>query len=226
VATLQVRMLHANMRRLVRDRGFDEAMFGVPINQVDLARTWMDFTVTALQAEEDMGYGLTSREQAVLYQYWWMIAHLLGVDPLMIEGVSSNEQARRVDEQYRAVSGPLVSESVALAKATIGSMAQLPRARSRIPLPIGISVMSTLARRFHGAAIADELQLPQNLLLDKALTVAIGHIRVRRAKLRADPERWVAARLRNLANARTRIAESPSPYETHISSRNTVSATQ
>lgn len=105
-------------------------------------------------------------------------------------------------------------------------MAQLLRVRSRIPLAIGISVMSRLARRFHGAAIADELQLPPNLLLDKALTVAIGRIRVRRAKLRADPNRWAAARLRNLANVRTRIAESPSPHETRIISSTTVSATQ
>jgi len=47
VATLQVRMLHAHMRRLARSRGYDEAAFGAPINQVDLARTWMDFTVTS-----------------------------------------------------------------------------------------------------------------------------------------------------------------------------------
>jgi len=55
VATLQVRMLHANMRRLARSRGFDEAAYGAPINQVDLARTWMDFTLTSLRAEETDG---------------------------------------------------------------------------------------------------------------------------------------------------------------------------
>ena len=37
-------------------------------NQVDLARTWMDFTVTSLQAEESMGFGLTTSETATLYR--------------------------------------------------------------------------------------------------------------------------------------------------------------
>src|SRR5260221_4732595 len=74
VATLQVRMLHANMRRLVRARGFDESAYGTPINQVDLARTWMDFTVTSLQAEESMGYGLHTSQTGTPYPSWWLRA--------------------------------------------------------------------------------------------------------------------------------------------------------
>jgi len=27
-----------------------------------------------------MGFGLTSREAAGLYKYWWLLGHLLGVD--------------------------------------------------------------------------------------------------------------------------------------------------
>ena len=55
VATLQVRMLHARMRRLARSRGYAEARLGVPINQVDLVRTWLDFTLTSYRAESLMG---------------------------------------------------------------------------------------------------------------------------------------------------------------------------
>jgi hypothetical protein len=70
VATLQVRLLHAQKRNVARRRGFDEAAFGAPINQVDLARTWMDFTLTSLRAEEQMGFGLSTNEAATLYRYW------------------------------------------------------------------------------------------------------------------------------------------------------------
>src|ERR1700728_3184264 len=97
-ATLRGRMLHANMRHLARARGFDEAAYGAPINQVALARTWMDFTVTSLRAEKAMGFGLTTSETATFYRYWWLLAHLLGIDPRLVEGISSNEQAARVDE--------------------------------------------------------------------------------------------------------------------------------
>jgi hypothetical protein len=44
VATLEVRMLHAHMRGLALNRGYDSSADGSPINQVDLGRTWMDFT--------------------------------------------------------------------------------------------------------------------------------------------------------------------------------------
>jgi hypothetical protein len=59
-------MMHAHMRRLARDRGFDETAHGVPINQVDLARTWMDFTLTSLTAEERLGLRRARAAELVL----------------------------------------------------------------------------------------------------------------------------------------------------------------
>ena len=111
IATLQVRMLHAHMRRLARTRGYDEAAFGAPINQVDLARTWMDFTVTSYGFEEMLGYGYTASELATLYRYWQFAANVLGIDHRLVEGISNNEQAGRVDDLFQAVTGPPIEES-------------------------------------------------------------------------------------------------------------------
>ncbi|WP_413377227.1 hypothetical protein [Alkalihalobacillus sp. 1P02AB] len=47
VDTLYVRLLHAHMRNVAREKGFDESKEGVAINQIDLARTWIDFTFTS-----------------------------------------------------------------------------------------------------------------------------------------------------------------------------------
>src|SRR5882757_3864690 len=123
VGTLQVRMLHAQMRRLARNRGYDEAALGAPINQVDLARTWMDFTVTSYRAEALMGFDLTGSEQNSLYRYWWYVGHVLGIDARLIEGIAGNEQAKRVDDLLETVTGPLIPESGVLAKATIEAVA-------------------------------------------------------------------------------------------------------
>jgi hypothetical protein len=84
------------MRRLVRMKNFDVASHGLPINQVGPARAWMDFTETRFKAEDIMGYGLVIDEEAELYHYWACLAHLLGIDPRLVQGLSSGTQAERV----------------------------------------------------------------------------------------------------------------------------------
>ena len=206
-ATLQVRMLHANMRRLVRSRGFDEGAYGTPINQVDLARTWMDFTVTSLQAEESMGFGLTTNETATLYRCWWLLGHLLGIDARLIEGISSNEQARRVDELLQAVTGPLIRESATLAAATLDSITGELHGTLKLPEPIGVRALSALARRFHGDAIADELQIKSSRAADAVLSRAISVIRSNRLKERHDAGQWQQNQAKHLAQSRALLAE-------------------
>jgi hypothetical protein len=208
VATLQVRLLHANMRRLVRSREYDESAYGTPINQVDLARTWMDFTVTSLQAEESMGFGLTSSEAATLYRYWWLLGHLLGIDARLIEGIASNEQARRVDELLQAVTGPLIPESATLAAATLGSITDELHDALKLPESIGTTALSALARRFHGDAIADELQIKSSGAADAVLSGAISAIRSHRLRARRDAEQWRRNQAKYLADSRARLASS------------------
>jgi hypothetical protein len=84
VATLQVRMLHAQVRRHASTHGFDEAAYGVPISQIDLARTVMDFILVGFRSELAMGFERTAEEVAWAYRYWWYLAHLLGVDPRFV----------------------------------------------------------------------------------------------------------------------------------------------
>jgi hypothetical protein len=194
------------MRRLVRSRGFDEGAYGTPINQVDLARTWMDFTVTSLQAEESMGFGLTTSETATLYRYWWLVGHLLGIDARLIEGISSNEQAHRVDELMQAVTGPLIPESATLAAATLESITGELHDALKLPESIGSKALSALARRFHGDAIADELQIESSALADAVLSRAISVIRSRRSKERHDAAHWQRNQEKYLAESRAILA--------------------
>ena len=206
VATLQVRLLHALKRNVARRRGFDEAAFGAPINQVDLARTWMDFTLTSLRAEEQMGFGLTTNESATLYRYWWLIAHLLGIDARLVEGIAGNDQAARVDELLQSVTGPPIPESAQLAAATVASISSDLHEALSIPTGLGAKALSTLARRFHGETLADDLGLSYSATANVALNKAIQAARSRRSKLRRDPTKWEAARERHLGDARKLLA--------------------
>jgi hypothetical protein len=213
VATLQVRLLHANMRRLARSRGFDEAAYGAPINQVDLARTWMDFTLTSLRAEELMGFGLTSREAAALYRYWWLLGDLLGIDARLIQGIRSNAEAARVDELFTAVTGPLIDDSVTLAHATLESVSDLLHQALHIPESIGARGLTALARLFHGQAMSDELQIGTARAAEVVINAAIERVRAHRTALRADPAEWQAAAEKNLAQAHGPGADKPALYE-------------
>src|SRR5260370_31029142 len=57
-ATVQVRLLHAPMPSNALKHGWDTAEWGVPISQVDVARTWLDFTLTPFQALAALGIEL------------------------------------------------------------------------------------------------------------------------------------------------------------------------
>jgi hypothetical protein len=227
-ATLQVRMLHANVRRIVRSRGFDESAYGTPINQVDLARTWMDFTVTSLRAEELMGFGLTTGEAATLYRYWWLVGHLLGIDARLIEGIATNEQAHRVDELLQAVTGPLIPESATLAAATLDSISGELHDALKLPESIGSKALSALARRFHGDAVADELQIESSAAADAVISRATSEIRSHRLRARKNAELWQGNQAKYLAESQARLADADhAQYETTPGSpRSTASSTK
>ena len=216
VATVQVRMLHAHMRHLARTREFDESAYGAPINQVDLARTWMDFTLTSLLAEEKMGLGLSSAETASIYRYWWVIAHLLGIDSELVEGIQSNEQAQRIDDMLQAVTGPLSPQSAELAAATLSSISGLLHEAINVPRSLGAIGLHSLARRFHDDAIADELGIRHSAVADRALDTAISRIRSYRAKLRRDPDRWTSEQQKQIEATRQLLGDGTDPlYVTH-----------
>jgi hypothetical protein len=210
-ATLQVRMLHAHMRRLACSRGYDEAAFGAPINQVDLARTWMDFTVTSYGFEEMLGYAYTASELATLYRYWQFAAHVLGIDHRLVEGISNNEQARRVDDLFQAVTGPPIEESATLAAATITSVSSMMHDVINVPSGMATPVLRALVRRYHGDTMSDELRVPRAPVADALLGPAIHVLRTRRARLRQDAAAWQAAQEKNIATARELVHADPQP---------------
>jgi hypothetical protein len=207
VATLQVRMLHAHMRRLTRLRGYDEEAHGAPINQIDLARTWMDFTLVSMRAAETLGFGLTDRETADVYRYWAVLAHQLGIDPELVGTITGHDEAAAVDALLHAVTGPLDQRSRVLAAALVDAVALRLEELVRLPRPIGSRLIRSLGRRFHGRVIADELQLRSPLLLDLAISAAAVVFRAGRAIRRRDPAAWERARVENVAASRELIGD-------------------
>ncbi|MER5674266.1 oxygenase MpaB family protein [Pseudonocardia alni] len=211
VATLNVRMLHAHMRKLALDRGYDSAADGVPINQVDLGRTWMDFTVTSFVAEEQFGFDLTGRELHGLYRYRWYVGHLLGIDARLVEGITGHAAARRVDDLLQTVTGPVSEDSARLAAATLDSVSALLRGLFQIPPRLSRPALDALTRRIHGPGMSQDLQIRPAPVADVLLTPAVTGFRQARAARRRSPRRWGSTIDSTIAAERRRAAEPGEP---------------
>src|SRR5712692_6817605 len=125
-ATVQVRLLHARMRSSALKHGWDAAEWGVPISQVDVARTWLDFTLTPFRALTALGIELTQVEQNSLYQYWHYIAYLLGLeDDSFYRDVTDHDSAQELRHLLDLTIGPPDENSRALTAAMVGALANL-----------------------------------------------------------------------------------------------------
>ncbi|MER5890120.1 oxygenase MpaB family protein [Streptomyces sp. NPDC001941] len=211
VATLEVRMLHAHMRRHALERGYDAEAFGTPVNQVDLARTWMDFTLTAFTTEEALGQGLSRRETASLYRYWWYVGHLLGIDSRLIEGIADNTAARRLDDVLQAVTGPLPPEAAVLTDATLRAVSDELRELLHVPPYLSRPFLDAITRRTHGDAVCQDLGVPARPVAGLLLAATTATLRRRRERYRADPAAWRTRHAGNLQEVRQFLAEAAEP---------------
>lgn len=216
VSTLQVRVLHAHMRVLARDRGLDEAVHGTPVNQLDLVRTWLDFTLVSMRAEATIGFGLTPAEITEVYACWQLLAHQLGIDPELVHDVTSHAAAEELDALVSAVTGPPAPESRALAGALIGAVAVLLVEPLRLPVPHGRRLLQALARRFHGAAVTTGLGLRRSPGWELAVAALGRMVALQRRWVRRSPASLEAVRVRNIAATRALLADDgPTLFEAY-----------
>jgi hypothetical protein len=184
VQTVQVRLLHARVRASAMAHGWDAGQWGVPINQADVARTWLDFTVVPFLFLEGIGYRLTGEEQSRLYRYWWYVGHLLGLDEELFLGIEDHDQAGELldlldstsaapDENSRALIG-------ALFDAATTNLAAVPQ--SPLDAPGWRDLLNALAGRYHGQAAAG-LGITESPLTPVLPLIAAAEAKARRYQL-------------------------------------------
>lgn len=80
-STLQVRLMHALVRRRVQNMPqWDAPAWGLPINQTDMAATQLGFSVIFLLGSRVLGVPLSRAEGHAVMHLWRMIGWLMGVD--------------------------------------------------------------------------------------------------------------------------------------------------
>jgi hypothetical protein len=161
VQTAQVRLLHARVRATSLKHGWDSEQWGVPINQVDLARTWLDFTVVPQQAMEKLGIVFGDEEQHAIYRYWWYIAYLLGLDERFYLEYGDNTQALELKDLLDVTVAAPDENSRLLTEAQLDAGADILAAgQLGMDKPVVRDLLNGLLRLFHGDQLADGLGVP------------------------------------------------------------------
>lgn len=158
---MEVRLLHAMVRKYLRYRGWDTALYDQPINQEDMAFTIIEFDYLAIRGMERMGASLTADDRAALHAQWRYGAYLNGVDGSLI--TESPEEEVYQYERIRARQYNPNEESRALALAVITALAGQP------PFNLPAALLFELSRLCLGDELADAYQLPRHKRWEQAV---------------------------------------------------------
>ncbi len=154
-----------------------------PISQVDVARTWLDFTLTPSRALATLGIELTQAEQNSLYQYWHYIAYLLGLqDNSFYRDVTDHDSAQELRHLFDLTIGPPDENSRVLTAAMVGAQADLLASAPQPLMPRAefFDLIHGILRRTFGDDRADQLGIPVSSAAPFLVMIALANSEARR----------------------------------------------
>jgi hypothetical protein len=218
IATMEVRLLHARVRRTNLRRGWDVETWGVPINQVDLARTWLDFNYVPFRALTHLGFDFTAEELHDLYRFWRYLGYLLGIDPIFYRDIGDDSGAEELLDLIETTNEPPDDNSCALVAALLDvSIGHLMNAL-KTPPALTTDMVHALARFIHGDALADALGIRRNEHTH-LMPLIVHDNQVTRRLQRIEPGAWERMLEQNLAIYRAQLAapSGPTEFQTYLS---------
>lgn len=172
--TGMVRAMHAFSRAQHLKRGQGTADFGLPINAVDMVRTWLDFTYVPYRALAAMGYDLTTAQIQDVYYFWRVVGRLLGIPADLLAGIEDHVSAEPLVQAIDDVAGTPDDNSRALVNALVGAVAKQMSMLMHIPEPPLVELTEAQIRMIHGDEQADQMQIPRrSIQVSAALQVPV-----------------------------------------------------
>lgn len=124
-STLHVRMLHAMIRKqLANHKDWDGDELGLPINQPDMAATYLGFSVVLLLGLKSMGVPVTPKESRAVMHLWSYACWLMGVDEKWLRH-TENDGRRLLFHYFASQPGPDESSRL-LGEALMNETKQVP----------------------------------------------------------------------------------------------------
>ena len=186
VHTLQVRLLHARIRANLIKRGDSPFDTCIPIDQRQLLRTWLDFTVVSFQSLERIGFKFDAQQLSSLYAMWHLVGRLLGIESSTLSLVTDHDAANVLLREIDAITALPDHRSIALSRAMLDAIGQRLATVWGLPTEISIMFVESLARLFHGERLADVLNIAPNWT-EALLTPHIDANRYRLLRAAQDP---------------------------------------
>ncbi|MET7695170.1 oxygenase MpaB family protein [Streptomyces sp. NPDC005483] len=161
VTTVEARLRHARLRATALT-DWDRGAPGLPVGQLDMARTWLGFTLIAFQALAVVGIDITGEDERRLYQYWSYVAHLLGLDESLYEDVVDRAGARRLQDMLDATtSAPDDTSRAAIAAVIVAQAHATAHAPGAVLSEDQLKdLIRSVLRRSLGNPAADRLGIP------------------------------------------------------------------
>ncbi len=157
VHNLQVRLLHARVRNTLLKRGWDIEATGIPINQMETVRTWLDFTYVPFSALQKFGITFTRDELADLYHLWQYIAYLLGIEERVYRAMPDQQRAEQMLALIDSTMEGANEDSRVLTQAMLEAVTIFLQPALRLPASVTFDLASALTRHLHGNRLADQL---------------------------------------------------------------------
>jgi ER-bound oxygenase mpaB/B'/Rubber oxygenase, catalytic domain len=153
--TVEVRMQHAQMRRLLRQTTWKLEDWGQPINQLHLAGTGLLFSVNLLRHLRQLGFHFSAEESEGVMHLWRYSGYLMGIKPELL--CATETEGRNFVEMVLHLTGTPDEDSRKLTQALMESAlpemmeTALPWLASPRENPEAPATLGWLGRRLAGA---------------------------------------------------------------------------
>ena len=167
--TLKVRLMHAQVRRLITEastrpgapRRWQTELWGAPINQHDMLATVLLFSVALVDGLRRLGYAVTAAEGEDVMHLWRYTGLLMGVEEALLP--RSFDEGMRLAEAIADTQGDPDDDARALVAALIGARLGAPQGlRERAASAARRAVLCSVSRLLVGDRMADDLQIPRS----------------------------------------------------------------
>ncbi len=157
--TLKVRLMHAQVRRMILKTGrWDASAWGAPINQHDMLGTSLLFSIALMQGLRTLGVRIPAAEADAYVQLWRWSGFLSGIETELLP--ATEVEAEAIAELIAATEAEPDDDARELTRALLEAplrMATTPRERARAQR--GYEFSAAMCRELIGDERADALHL-------------------------------------------------------------------
>lgn len=162
--TLKVRLMHAQVRRLILDSGrWDATRWGAPINQHDQLATTLLFSVVVIDGLRRLGFEFEADETNAFVHLWRYVGWLMGTEAELLP--ETEPEGLALGDLILSTQDPPDDDSRALTKALLDfglQAARTPLEKKRVELSQPFS--RAVAHHLLGRQLADGLGIERSAL--------------------------------------------------------------